>query len=66
MSMLQVFDMREKVIKREGVGVLNTLFYNPNTTHLDYNLCVCCVPVSCKIKTKYFCVICSRSLIITR
>lgn len=56
MSIFRVFDMREKVIKREGARVVER--------HLHCNLCVCCVLISPKTKTKFFCSICSCSLIL--
>ncbi|KAJ9702968.1 hypothetical protein PVL29_004640 [Vitis rotundifolia] len=66
MSIFQVFDMRKKVIKREGAGAVCPCCGGPVVaTLLDCNLHVCCIPVSRKTKTKYFCAICSRPLTLT-
>ena len=67
MTIFQVYDMREKVIKSEGAGALSPCCGGSVIAMLlDCNLRVFCIPIFHKTKTKFFCSNCSHPLIVRR
>ncbi|KAJ7952047.1 Methionyl-tRNA synthetase [Quillaja saponaria] len=64
MSLLSVFDLQEKVIKREGAGAVCPYCGGPVLAwDFDAHLLFCFLPISHKTKRKFYCTICSRRLI---
>ncbi|XAR74045.1 hypothetical protein NMG60_11008204 [Bertholletia excelsa] len=67
MGRLQVVDVRERLIRREGAEGGGCRYCGGPVLAFDFDtqLVVFCVPFSHKTKRKFFCSICSRRLILS-
>ncbi|KAF4347577.1 hypothetical protein G4B88_009933 [Cannabis sativa] len=63
MGGLQVFNLRENVLGKKGVGVVCPYCGGPVLAwNFDTHLLLCCIPIHHKLKTKFYCTICSTRL----
>ncbi|KAK7834626.1 hypothetical protein CFP56_024637 [Quercus suber] len=64
MSFLSVFDVREKVINRQGAGTACPYCGGPVLAwDYDAHMFLCFFPICHKTKRKFYCTICSRRLV---
>ncbi|CAL9009411.1 unnamed protein product [Prunus brigantina] len=64
MSVLSVFDLREKVVGKRGAATACPYCGGPVFAwDFDAHLLFCFIPISHKSKRKFYCSICSRRLV---
>lgn len=64
MSALSIFDLREKVIRKNGAEAACPYCGGPVLAiDFDAHLRFCFLPISHKVKKKFYCTICSRRLV---
>ncbi|KAG6730526.1 hypothetical protein I3842_01G084600 [Carya illinoinensis] len=64
MGFLSVIDTQERVIGRRGAGAACPYCGGPVLAwDYDTHLVFCCLPISHKLKKKYYCTLCSRRLV---
>ncbi|KAF4349220.1 hypothetical protein F8388_021788 [Cannabis sativa] len=64
MGVLKVFNLRENVLGKKGVGVACPYCGGPVLAwNFDTHLLLCCIPIYHKLKTKFYCTICSTRLV---
>ncbi|KAJ4718504.1 Methionyl-tRNA synthetase [Melia azedarach] len=64
MSVLSIFDLQEKVISKKGADAACPYCGGPVLAiDFDAHLLFCFLPISHKVKQKFYCTICSRRLI---